>query len=288
MQSASRTVHARFVSPVSLFTAPSRRVLGLACALLSALLSGCTSRGMNVTSLPPGAEVSINRRVVGQTPIRVNYSYYGTYRLELRKERYEALVKNEKISPPIYGYDPLTFVADNVIPARFNDEIYLHYVLTPVRESDRTSLLERANLAREGKVTNPRTNEALEVAMPLPAKGGARAGAGTAAQPAAPEVAGPAPVPQLELPKTPRAVEGAPERPPQGPSIVAPEAPPALETPPAGEAPKPPAEATPVPATPATPAPPKSERPTRMRRTPKGEILIYEEELHEDPEKKKK
>jgi len=41
-----------------------------------------------VTSVPPGAEVSINHRVIGVTPIRVGFTHYGTYRIELRKEKY--------------------------------------------------------------------------------------------------------------------------------------------------------------------------------------------------------
>jgi hypothetical protein len=98
-------------------------------ALLLLVASGCTSRGMTVTSEPPGAEVSINRRVVGETPIRVGFTHYGTYRIELRKYGYQVLVRDEKVNPPIYGYDPVAAVADNVLPTRLNDEVYLHYVL---------------------------------------------------------------------------------------------------------------------------------------------------------------
>ena len=98
--------------------------------LLSA--AGCTSRGLTITSNPPGAEISINHRVVGVTPLRVGFEHYGTYRIELRKEHYQVLVKEAAINPPIYGYDPPAFFADNIIPARLNDELYLHYVLTPI------------------------------------------------------------------------------------------------------------------------------------------------------------
>ena len=124
--------------------APVANLLGLVLLVLVVLsgASGCTSRGMTITSLPEGAEVSINRRVVGKTPIRVNFTHYGTYRIELRKERYETVVKEETISPPWYGYDPFTVVADNLLPARINDETYLHYVLKPVGEGfDKENLM---------------------------------------------------------------------------------------------------------------------------------------------------
>lgn len=242
-----------------------------ACAALGVLLaaSGCTSRGMTVTSVPPGAEVSINRRVVGVTPIRVGYTHYGTYRLELRKERYLPLIREEPVNPPIYGYDPLTFVADNLLPARINDEIYLHYVLTPVPDQlDRDSLLGRAVLAREGKVTHPLTQESLEIAMAPPVdKGAAARGEPDAAE--APET-GPSPVPDLRIPKEMVGTTPIIEKPPEGAHLgteLGIKGPEPKDTKKEPEKPDP--------------------RAKRFRRTPKGEILIYDEPPVEDPEKGK-
>jgi len=146
------------------------------CALLAAaclfIVSGCTSRGITITSLPEGAEVSINHRVVGNTPIRVAFNHYGTYRLELRKEKYQTLVREENVHPPAYGWDPGALIADNLIPARLNDEVYLHFVMKPLEEkadkealSERDALLQRAELARAGTVTNPRTGEQSHIEL---------------------------------------------------------------------------------------------------------------------------
>ncbi|HYF52401.1 MAG TPA: PEGA domain-containing protein [Planctomycetota bacterium] len=165
--------------------------IGAVCLTLL-ILSGCTSRGMTVTSNPPGAELSINRRVVGKTPMRVGFTHYGTYRFELRKKGYEVLVKEEDIKPGFYGYDPAAFVADNVIPARLNDEIYIHYNMKAIDQDvaasgaeksegeksekdtsekaekpkdSRAALLDRANAARAGRVVHPKSGE--EVAIEL-------------------------------------------------------------------------------------------------------------------------
>jgi hypothetical protein len=142
-------------------------------------LAGCTSRGMTVTSVPEGAEVSINRRVIGKTPIRVGFTHYGTYRIELRKEKYQVLVKEESVNPPVYGWDPPAFVADNLIPARLDDEVYLHYVLKPIEEKtekvaldDRDSLLARAVAARDGVAVNPRTGQTVQIVLERSAKKG--------------------------------------------------------------------------------------------------------------------
>ena len=132
-------------------------------------LAGCTGRAISVTSAPPGAEVSINHRVVGRTPVRVLFTHYGTYHLELRLDRYQTLVRDEVLRPPGYGYDPVTFLTDNVIPARINDEFLFHYVLEPVREeTDREALLGRAMAARNGWAVHPVTGEKYLIPMDPP------------------------------------------------------------------------------------------------------------------------
>lgn len=147
-------------------------MFGFAAAIVLLGCAGCTGRGLTVTSEPPGAEVSINRRVVGKTPIRVGFNHYGTYRIELRKDGFKVMVREEPVRPPIYGYDPVALVADNVIPARLNDEVYLHYALKPLELKDdkdslteRESLLDRAFAARNGTVTHPQTGEIVQVKL---------------------------------------------------------------------------------------------------------------------------
>lgn len=126
------------------------------------LLGGCTGRGMTISSLPEGAEVSINRRVVGRTPVRVGFTHYGAYRVELRKTAepgegdrepvyYQPLIRVEHLDPPWYGYDPFAALADNFIPARIHDETYLHYVLKPLpnpeKEAAKRAAKKHANQA---------------------------------------------------------------------------------------------------------------------------------------------
>ncbi|MBI3830523.1 MAG: PEGA domain-containing protein [Planctomycetes bacterium] len=285
--SANQAALVRFVS--SSRAALLRRAgLALLAGILLPVFSGCTGRGMTITTLPAGAEVSINHRVVGVTPIRVGYTHYGAYRIELRKERYETLVKEEKINPPWYGYDPITALADNAIPVRFNDEIFLHYVLKPIEEVNRDSLMERANAARDGKAVNPRNQEKLEVVFTTQAvsKNAPETSIGpkSAPSPAAPLV-GPAAAPNLNIPK-----EGTPsgeEKPPEGPKTE----PGPGETKPLAQ-PAQPAPATPAKTPEKTPekAPAAETEPQtkRMRRTPKGEVLIYEDQPVEEPGAKEK
>ena len=237
---------------------------------LLVLSSGCTSRGMTITSLPPGAEVSINRRVVGVTPIRVGFTHYGTYRIELRREKYQTLVKEEPVRPPVYGYDPAALVADNFIPARLNDEIYLHYVMKAQDEradkdalGERDALLERAALAREGRVTHPGRGEEIVIALKRELKPEAGPGIEAVEDPLLVEKGGPGPL-------NPVITEiGGPQ--PEGPTLSK-----KLDNP----APPPDKRAGFV-------APEEAKKSTtRVVRTPKEEELIYEEAAAKKDEKK--
>jgi hypothetical protein len=161
----------------------SKAIRVCACVALVALwaaIPGCTSRSITITSSPEGAEVSINRRVIGRTPVRVGFTHYGTYRIELRLDKYDTLVKEETVNAPAYGYDPVSFFTDNAIPARLNDEIYVHYVLKKSGEvADRSALLQRADLARQGQYTD-RNGNSGSVAYSVPPKTPAAPTAGTA------------------------------------------------------------------------------------------------------------
>ncbi len=249
------------------FIRPARiAAILFAFCLLPLTQTGCTSRAVTVTSLPSGAEVSINRRVIGKTPIRVNYTHYGSYRIEVRKDRYDPKIKKEKLSPPVYGYDPIAFVADNVLPARINDETSLHYVLQPVQEMDREALLARATKARAGEITHPLTQKAYKIPMRTEAEVQAL----ERLQKAGVE-AGPAALPDLKIPKDPASV--IKEKPPEGPQLAKELG---LDVPEKKDKPKEPKDEK------------ADKKDKRKRRTPKGEIMIYDEEPIEDPDKKKK
>jgi hypothetical protein len=270
------------------------------------LTSGCTSRGMTITSEPPGAEVSINRRVVGTTPIRVGYTHYGTYRIELRKFGYEVLVREEPLKPPIYGFDPPAAVADNLIPARLDDEVYLHYVLKlhgpkadkaessadqtePVEvtgekttvdtaAANKTALLDRATKARGGTVTHPRTGETIQVAIGPELNKKSKAAPQPDEQVTIAETyttIGPTLTPNLEIPTVlaPVRMIDAPQ--PKGPTLAK-EYGIVSDTPGEGTAAfvKPDEAKKPV-----TPA---------VVRTPKDEELIYDQPKMSDPTAKKK
>src|SRR4051812_11540396 len=85
--------------------------IGLLCLILVPLLSlaggGCVQRTLTVKSDPPGAIVSLNGVEVGRTPIERDFTWYGVYDVELRKDGYEPLKKRGDVIAPWWQWVPL-------------------------------------------------------------------------------------------------------------------------------------------------------------------------------------
>lgn len=113
-----------------------------------ALLAGCTSRTIVVTSEPPGALVTLNGVEVGSTPLEVGFRYYGQYDLRLRKDGYEPLAAAPWANAPWYEYPPFDFL---LLPVPLETTVRWHYDLAPVsvEQGSRDDLIERAEQMRQ-------------------------------------------------------------------------------------------------------------------------------------------
>lgn len=124
-----------------------RLALVLAPALL---LPGCLERQISITTDPPGAEVWLNDQLVGRTPLKTGFLFYGVYDVRVRKDGYEPLVTSKKAAQPWYETPPIDLAAA-AIPARIRTDLDWHFVLQPSPPVDRPSeeaLLERARQLR--------------------------------------------------------------------------------------------------------------------------------------------
>jgi len=124
----------------------SCRILALlaACSMLGS--AGCVRRTISITSDPPGALVWVNEREVGRTPVEVEFLYYGTYDVRLRKEGFEPLLTSGDADAPLWDTFPLDLAAE-AVPGEPHSRIAWHYLLVPLDE-DQQSLLERAGSLR--------------------------------------------------------------------------------------------------------------------------------------------
>lgn len=127
---------------------PHSRTLLLPLAAAALMTCGCNSvhRRLTIRSEPPGALVQVNGERLGTTPRSMDFTYYGTYEVQLSMPGYETKIVQQPVNPPIYEIFPLEFIADNFLPFRVTDHRDFVYPLRP-REAEldeEQPLLERA------------------------------------------------------------------------------------------------------------------------------------------------
>jgi len=94
------------------------------------LTAGCIRRSLTIRSQPPGAELIVNDKHLGTTPLSYDFEWYGWYRLTLMKEGYERLDDRVRIRAPFYFWIPLDLVME-LLPLSIRDDQVLSYELTP-------------------------------------------------------------------------------------------------------------------------------------------------------------
>lgn len=127
--------------------------------LLLANNSGCVQRRMLIRSQPEGAMVTIDRQAIGQTPVSVPFTYYGTREIQLEKDGYQTIQVRQRLRPPWYEVFPLSFLSNHFAMREVRDVRRLDFELIPKVQVSEYQLIERANQLRtdvgRGTVTAP-------------------------------------------------------------------------------------------------------------------------------------
>lgn len=102
------------------------------------VFSGCVLRTLTINSDPSGATVYVDNTPVGETPVTIPFTYYGTRKITLEKTDadgkliYERKIVYEKLSAPVYQIFPLDFFSEIVLPVDIKDEHFFTYRLDPL------------------------------------------------------------------------------------------------------------------------------------------------------------
>ncbi len=135
------------------------------------LAGGCVQRTMHVQSDPPGALVFMNGQEIGRTPLARDFTWYGTYDVQVRKEGYQTLSTKTRLVAPIWQWPPLDLLAE-LWPGRLKDQRYLSYTLEPAstQPADPGAIVARAESLR-GKLKSssyPRPPAKSSASQPAP------------------------------------------------------------------------------------------------------------------------
>jgi len=115
------------------------------------LLGGCVERRMTVISDPPGAQVFVNNRPIGNAPAylpSLGFIYYGNYDITLVKEGYEPLFVKQAVDPPWYQWPGIDFFSENLVPWHIKDTRVFSYQMQPHRIVTPDEVLNNANSFR--------------------------------------------------------------------------------------------------------------------------------------------
>ena len=111
----------------------AKRSLCLLSAVGCLLLSGCIRRNLTIRSEPPGATLYVNDKLLGTTPHSYDFTWYGGYRVMLKKEGFEQLDARATLPAPWYFWVPLD-LAMELLPVPVHDDHELSYQLQPKQE----------------------------------------------------------------------------------------------------------------------------------------------------------
>jgi hypothetical protein len=131
--------------------------ISIVVLLFGALLGGCVRRQLTVRTDPPGALVHLNGQEFGRTPVTRDFTWYGTYDVDLRKEGYQTQKTTGKVIAPWWQWVPIDLFAE-LLP--LTDRRQLHYTLHPTTQEavDPDRMLSRAAQLR-GKLQSTKNTK---------------------------------------------------------------------------------------------------------------------------------
>ncbi|MFQ5965508.1 MAG: PEGA domain-containing protein [Candidatus Scalinduaceae bacterium] len=110
---------------------------------------GCVTRTITVRTNPSNALVYIDDKLVGESPVTIPFTYYGTRKITIEKRDADGkLIRKretvfEKIKPPIYQIFPLDFVSEFALPFNMKDDHILNYDLVELEPLSRKEMQKK-------------------------------------------------------------------------------------------------------------------------------------------------
>lgn len=130
------------------------RCSALLLALCSAFAStGCVERTVTITTEPDNATVYLNDQEVGQSPVTVPFTWYGTYDVICRKDGYSTMQQAVRIEAPWYELPGIDLVSECLTPVTYRDHRAHHFVLEQEKLPTKDELLGRASEFRDKALT---------------------------------------------------------------------------------------------------------------------------------------
>lgn len=113
----------------------SRYVCLCVCTALTFGSLGCVTRTLTIKTDPPGAQVFVDDELIGESPVDMEFVYYGTRKIVIEKRdadgklEYDRETVYAKVSPPYYQVFPVDLFSDVAVPMDIKDNHVLSFKL---------------------------------------------------------------------------------------------------------------------------------------------------------------
>ena len=108
------------------------------------LCSGCVERQLTVKTEPTDALVVLNDEEIGNSPVTINFEWYGDYNVRISKTGYQTLRTHRNLKRPIRDRFPFDLFADVLWPKRIVDKYEWTFQLAPYEAVQRKDLIDSA------------------------------------------------------------------------------------------------------------------------------------------------
>jgi len=126
------------------------KLIAVGAVLLPLLTqAGCVERRLTINTAPAGAIVWLNDEEIGQSPVTVEFNWYGDYKVRISKEGFETLNTHRRLKAPLHDCFPIDFFAEVIWPGRIVDEYEWSFRLTEYQTPQRAELIEEAHKMKE-------------------------------------------------------------------------------------------------------------------------------------------
>ena len=105
---------------------------------------GCVERKLTIRSDPPGGKVWLDGVEVGETPVTVPFTFYGTREVVVEKDLYRTVKLVVPVGAPAYQIFPLDFFTEVVLPVNIVDQRVVHVGLERLTATAKEEVLHRA------------------------------------------------------------------------------------------------------------------------------------------------
>jgi hypothetical protein len=117
--------------------------------LIVPTLCGCVRRILTVRSNPPGANVYLDGKEIGRTPLTTNFDHYGKREFRIVKQGYETKTEVKPVRAPWYQWIGIDFVSEVLMPGKLTDHKFYEFDLQPERVVTGSEVVARAAQLRQ-------------------------------------------------------------------------------------------------------------------------------------------